>query len=81
MSFLFEKILFVWIYNSGEYVWCLFFSSISCLSIVRPMYKIFCTFHCSTFHYTYFFIIYRGRYGIAGSPCRLLRGGKLVRIY
>jgi len=28
-----------------------------------------------------YFVVYRGRYGIAGSPCRLLRGGELVRIY
>lgn len=27
------------------------------------------------------FVVYRGRYGIAGSPCRLLQGGKLVRIH
>lgn len=28
-----------------------------------------------------YFVVYRGRYGIAGSPCRLLQGGKLVRIH
>lgn len=28
-----------------------------------------------------YFVVYRGRYGIADSPCRLLRGGELVRIH
>ena len=27
------------------------------------------------------FVVYRGRYSIASSPCRLLQGGKLVRIH
>jgi len=82
LNFLFERIQFVWVYNSAEYVLYLFFSSTSYFSIIRHMqvtYKTLCSFCYPIYNDTY--VVYRGRYGIAGSPCRLLQGGELVRIY